>query len=100
MSLFMAKTNDLGGKVTPDGNRYPRSQRYAICDMRSAVSAPFRGFYRRKIYRRTMIKIVPAPIYITTPIALTTLNEDVGKRVNRFIEALARFAVCALVNIA
>jgi hypothetical protein len=47
-----------------------------------------------------MIKIVPAPIYITTPIALTTLNEDVGKRVNRFIEALARFAVCALVNIA
>jgi hypothetical protein len=47
-----------------------------------------------------MINIVPAPIYITTPIALTTLNEDVGKRVSRFIEALARFAVCALVNIA
>jgi hypothetical protein len=47
-----------------------------------------------------MTKIVPAPIYITTPVALTTLNEDAGKRVNGFIEALARVAVCVLVNIA
>jgi hypothetical protein len=47
-----------------------------------------------------MIKIVPAPIYIKTSIALTTLNEDAGKRVSGSIEALARVAVCDLVHIA
>jgi hypothetical protein len=47
-----------------------------------------------------MTKIVPAPIYITTSVAFTTLNEDAGKRVIGFIEALARVAVCVLVNIA